>query len=136
MAAPWARTFEANASSPGPEIGLAEDFHDRRYPMRQLLYVGMVVVLPLLLLAAPVGASEEVLTSPAPATFHALRRLPAAEGAALTPMTDADLAATAGAIGPLNIGLNLAVVTQVNVCGLCVGVQQRNVGGSFQNLHF
>jgi len=96
----------------------------------------MGVVLPFLLLAAPVGASEEALTSPAPATFHALRGLPAAERAALTPMTDAQLAATTGAIGPVNIGLNLAIVTQVNVCGLCVGVQQRNVGGSFQNIHF
>jgi hypothetical protein len=104
--------------------------------MQQLLRVGMGIVLPLLLLAAPVGASEESIMSPAPATFHALHRLPKAERAALTPMPDAQLAATTGAIGPLNIGLNLAVVTQINVCGLCVGVHQSNIGVSFQNIHF
>lgn len=105
---------------------------------QQLIRVGLGVILPALLLAAPVRASDEPSVGRAPATFHALRQLPAAERAALAPMSDAQLAAVTGAVGPieLNIGLNIAVLNQISVCAVCMGVQQTTVGSSSQSIRF
>jgi hypothetical protein len=76
-------------------------------------------------------------------TFYALSAMPAVERSAIGPMTDDQLAEINGArrgagrrsdsAGPRhgrrggsNIGVNLAIVNQINICALCSNVNQGN----------
>ena len=65
----------------------------------------------------------------------------AAERALLTPLPDDQLAAIEGARcvsaqrnNPVNIGLEVGIVNQINVCAVCAGVRQTNVTCISQDL--
>ena len=80
-------------------------------------------------------------------TFDTLTNLPGEEPTILTIMADDQLGAIVGA-GHLNrrfrvprrtarqVGLNITVNPQINVCGVCVGSAQNNSGNGFQRITF
>jgi hypothetical protein len=88
--------------------------------------IGFVVVLALTLSAVPVIAGD---------TFRALSTLSAVEHARLTPLPDDQLAAIEGERS-LNIAVQVAVVTQVNVCAVCKNVAQVNAAAVVQRARF
>jgi hypothetical protein len=86
--------------------------------------MGLVVALALTLSAVPVIAGD---------TFHALRTLSVAEQASLTPLPNEQLAAVEGARN-ININVQVAIATQVNVCAVCKNVAQVNVAAVVQGI--
>jgi hypothetical protein len=88
--------------------------------------IGLVVALALTLSAVPVIAGD---------TFHALSTLSAAERASLTPLPDDRLAAVEGGLN-INIAVQVAIVTQVNVCAVCKNVAQVNAAAVVQGASF
>lgn len=84
--------------------------------------IGLVLAFALALSAMPATASP---------AFHAFKNLPAVDQASLDPLSDDQLAAVEGAL-KLVIGVNVAVVSQVNVCALCRNVAQVNAGAVAQ----
>ena len=80
-------------------------------------------------------------------TFNTLTNLPGEEPAILTVMADDQLEAIVGAghgnrrfraprRTARNVGINIVVSPQINVCGVCAGVKQNNSGVSFQRITF
>ena len=86
-------------------------------------------------------------------TFHTLTKVPGAEPSILTVMTEDQLGAIVGAGnlkrrfrvpritahnvgGNINVGINIAVSPQINVCAVCAGVVQNNAGAAFQRITF
>ena len=86
--------------------------------------MSLVVALALTLSAVPVIAGD---------TFHALRTLSAAEQASLTPLPNEQLAAVEGALN-ININVQVAIATQVNVCAVCKNVAQVNAAAVVQGI--
>jgi hypothetical protein len=85
--------------------------------------IGWVLAFVLALSVAPAVAND---------TFHTFSTLPAVEQASLTPLSDDQLAAIEGAASPrsltVNIGVNVGVLPQINVCVVCEDVAQTNIG--------
>jgi hypothetical protein len=105
--------------------------------MKKFISLGLAltIVLPTMLMASDEAAVGEELIA-----FHALSTLPPEERAALSLMTDDQLASRAG-MGPtinvpVDISVNVATLTQLNTCALCKNVAQGNVGVSSQRLRF
>lgn len=88
------------------------------------IITGVVLVLFLTLPAVPALADD---------TFRALSKISTKDQALLTPLDDHQLASIEGAshksgqkTKPINIGINIAVIPQLNICVLCTDVTQRN----------
>jgi hypothetical protein len=91
------------------------------------------LVLTLLSSIPPAQAASDgaAVSGEARPTFHALSRMPDEAYRSLTPLTDNELDSVTGA-APLN--LNLGLVLQINVCAICRGVTQTNIGVLLQNI--
>jgi hypothetical protein len=102
--------------------------------MKRLVVTVMVSTLVLMLLPsippAQAASGEAAVSGEAP-TFHALSRMPDEAYRSLTPLTNDELDSVTGA-APLN--LNLGLVLQINVCAICRGVTQTNIGVLLQNI--
>jgi hypothetical protein len=72
------------------------------------------------------AASDESI-SKTPSTFHALSRMPGGERAALTPLTDEQLASKEGGRSCFACtGVNIAVPVLINISVSSTGVTQTN----------
>jgi hypothetical protein len=98
------------------------------------IIIGVVLALCLTLSVAPAIADD---------TFQALSKMPTTDRALLTPLSDDRLASIEGARlsitetrSPVNIGVNAAINTQLNICILCRDVEQGNAAGFRQNIRF
>ena len=96
--------------------------------------ISIAVLLSLVLSIVPAIADD---------TFQAFNKMPATDRAFLTPLSDDQLASIEGARGgitdtlsPINIGANVAIITQLNICALCAGVEQVNPAAIRQNNSF
>lgn len=81
-------------------------------------------------------------------SFHTLTNVPMEEPRILTAMADDQLGAVVGAgsfkrlfyrmarTAPINIGINISVTPQINVCGVCIGVTQNNSFRGLQRITF
>jgi len=81
-------------------------------------------------------------------TFHTLTKVPGEEPTILTVMTEDQLGAIVGAgnlkrrfrvprrTAPIQVGINIVVSPQINVCAVCTGVAQNNSGVGFQRITF
>jgi hypothetical protein len=78
-----------------------------------------------------------VVSAIADDTFQAFNKMPATDRAPLTPLSDDQLASIEGArLSPVNIGVNVAITPQFNVCVQCTAVIQANVAATRQNIRF
>ena len=91
-------------------------------------------------MALALALTLSVVPAVAGDTFQAFP-MSAAERALLTPLPDDRLAAIEGARcvsaqrnNPVNIGLEVGIVNQINVCAVCAGVRQTNVTCISQDL--
>jgi hypothetical protein len=98
------------------------------------IIIGVVLALSLTLSVVPAIADD---------TFQTFRKMSAEERALLTPLGDDQLASIEGArhstttkIAPINIGINVAVIPQLNICVLCRDVIQVNAAASAQTNRF
>ena len=94
--------------------------------------IGVVLAFALTLSVMPAGASD---------TFHAFSTLPAVEQASLTPLSNDQLDAVEGGAFPPypdlpTVSINIAVLPQINVCAVCKGVVQTNIGVIAQGSRF
>ena len=90
--------------------------------------LGVVLALSLTLSVVPAIAED---------SFQALSKMPATDRALLTPLSDDQLASIEGArLSPVNIGINVAITPQFNVCVQCTAVTQANVAATRQNIGF
>ena len=93
--------------------------------------IRIVLAVALAFSAVPAVASD---------TFHAFSPLSAPEQAILTPLSDDQLAAVEGAafrsLPTVNVGVNVAMAPQINVCVVCEDVVQTNIGVSAQGISF
>jgi hypothetical protein len=76
-------------------------------------------------------------------TFQAFRKMSAGERALPTPLSDDQLASTEGAKhwtayenSPINIGINVAITPQLNICVVCTDVGQGNAAAISQAIRF
>jgi hypothetical protein len=76
-------------------------------------------------------------------TFQAFSKMPATDRALLTPLGDDQLASIEGArlgitktLGSVNTGVNVAIITQLNICIRCTDVEQANVAPTRQIIGF
>ena len=93
---------------------------------------------------------HEISNTQTQVTLHTLSNMSGSDRTTLTPMTDNQLDAIYGARNyersirvskrtahvNINVGLNIAVSNQINVCGVCSGVSQNTSRFSFQSLKF
>lgn len=98
------------------------------------IIIGVVLALSLMLSVVPARADD---------TFQAFSQIPAEEQARLTPLGDDQLASIEGAQHwtatrnrPINIGINVAITPQLNICALCRNVTQVNAAASRQLIRF
>jgi len=92
------------------------------------IIIGVVLALCLTLSVVPAIADD---------TFQAFHKMPATDRALLTPLSDDQLASIEGArLSPVNIGINAAIVNQLNICILCTDVEQTNAAAIRQNIRF
>jgi hypothetical protein len=98
------------------------------------IIIGVVLALCLTLSVVPAIADD---------TFQAFRKMSARERALPTPLSDDQLASIEGAEhwtayenSPINIGLNVAIITELNICVLCTDVEQANAAAIRQNIRF
>ena len=114
--------------------------------------LGFLLAIPLC--AIPVMASNvdinmrESGTADPTVTFHTLTNVPMEEPRILTVLADDQLGAIVGAgsfkrlffrmarTAPINIGINISVTPQINVCGVCIGVTQTNSFRGLQRITF
>jgi hypothetical protein len=94
--------------------------------------LGLVLAFALALSVLPAVASD---------TFHAFSTLPAVEQARLTPLSDGQLAVVEGGAFPPfpdypTVAINIAILPQINVCAVCGGVVQTNIGVISQGSRF
>jgi hypothetical protein len=88
------------------------------------IIIGVVLAFCLTLCGVPAIADD---------TFQALSKMPTTDRALLTPLSDDQLAAIEGAsLSPVDIGVDVAIITQLNICALCTDVGQANVAPIFQ----
>jgi hypothetical protein len=82
--------------------------------------------------------TRSVVPAIADDTFKAFNKMPAVDRALLTPLSDDQLASIEGTrlVGPINTGVNVAIITQLNVCIRCTDVEQANVAAPRQNIRF
>jgi hypothetical protein len=95
---------------------------------------GIVLALSLTLSVVPAIADD---------TFQTFRKMSAEERALLTPLGDDQLASIEGTSHstttknvPINIGINVAVTPQLNICVLCRDVTQVNAAAISQTNRF
>jgi hypothetical protein len=69
-------------------------------------------------------------------TFQAFNKMPATDRAFLTPLSDDQLASIEGARQRLNTGVNVAIITQLNICIRCTDIEQVNPAAIRQNISF
>jgi hypothetical protein len=92
------------------------------------IIIGVVLALCLTLSVVPAIADD---------TFQAFNKMPATDRALLTPLSNDQLASIEGArLSPANIGINVAIITPLNICALCTDVEQANVAATRQNIRF
>jgi hypothetical protein len=96
------------------------------------IIIGVVLALCLTLSVVPAIADD---------TFQAFHKMSAGERALPTPLSDDQLASIEGAnspidIGPIDIGINVAITPQLNICVVCTDVEQGNAAASFQAIRF
>jgi hypothetical protein len=98
------------------------------------IVIGAVLALSLTLSVVPAIADD---------TFQTFRKMSAEERALLTPLGDDQLASIEGARhrtafknAPINIGINVAVTPQLNLCALCRDVTQVNAAALAQTNRF
>jgi hypothetical protein len=93
------------------------------------IIIGVVLALSLMLSVVPAIADD---------TFQAFHKMSAEERALLTPLGDDQLASIEGARknAPINIGINVAVTPQLNICVLCRDVTQVNAAALAQTNRF
>jgi hypothetical protein len=91
--------------------------------------LGVVLALSLTLSVVPAMAED---------SFQALSKMPATDRALLTPLSDDQLVSIEGAriVGPINTGVNVAIITQLNVCIRCTDVEQANGAAPRQIIRF
>jgi hypothetical protein len=96
--------------------------------------IGVVLALSLTLSVVPAIADD---------TFQALSQISAEERARLTPLGDDQLASIEGARqwnankkGTINVGINVAVTPQLNICAVCRDVRQGNAAATSQAIRF
>jgi hypothetical protein len=104
----------------------------RRSAMK--IIIGVVLALSLTLSVVPAIAED---------SFQALSKMPATDRALLTPLSDDQLASIEGAryrltekVGPNNTGVNVAVITQLNICIRCTDVEQTTAAAPRQIIRF
>lgn len=101
-----------------------------RHPAAMLVTVTVVVVLLLSVVPARAASDNAAITS-ASHSFHALHRIAEEAGGTPVALSDDELASiTGGRRGIFGIlgNLNLGIIVQINVCAICAGVSQSNVG--------
>jgi hypothetical protein len=98
------------------------------------IIIGVVLALSLMLSVVPAIADD---------TFQAFSQISAEDRARLTPLGDDQLASIEGARhrttfknAPINIGINVAVTPQLNICALCRDVTQVNAAAISQTNRF
>jgi hypothetical protein len=92
------------------------------------IIIGVVLALCLTLSVVPAIADD---------TFQAFNKMPATDRALLTPLSNDQLASIEGArLSPVDIGINVAIITPLNICTLCTDVEQANVAATRQNIRF
>jgi hypothetical protein len=98
------------------------------------IIIGVVLALSLMLSVVPAIADD---------TFQAFSQISAEDRARLTPLGDDQLASIEGARhwnankkGAINIGINVAIIPQFNICVLCTDVRQANAAAIFQAIRF
>jgi hypothetical protein len=76
-------------------------------------------------------------------TFQAFRKMSAGERALPTPLSDDQLASIEGAKhwtayenSPINVGINVAITPQLNICVVCTDVGQGNAAAISQAIRF
>jgi hypothetical protein len=102
--------------------------------MRQLAVTviasAVLIALPPWIAPATAAGHDEAVAPADGPVFHALGRLPGTVRDTLTPLTDEELASVAGAArriaGVGAFAIDLDIIVQVNVCGVCRGVRQSN----------
>jgi hypothetical protein len=98
------------------------------------IIIGVVLAVSLTLSVVPAIADD---------TFQAFHKMSAEERALLTPLGDDQLASIEGARhstttrnAPINIGINVAISTQLNICVQCRDVTQVNAAAILQPIRF
>jgi hypothetical protein len=98
------------------------------------IITGVVLALSFTLSVVPAIADD---------TFQTFRKMSAEERALLTPLGDDQLASIEGARhrttfknAPINIGVNVAVTPQLNICAVCRDVRQGNAAATSQAIRF
>jgi hypothetical protein len=93
------------------------------------IIIGVVLALCLTLSVVPAIADD---------TFQAFRKMSAGERALPTPLSDDQLASIEGAYknSPIDIGINVAIAPQLNICVLCADVEQTNAAAIRENIRF
>jgi hypothetical protein len=98
------------------------------------IIIGVALALSLMLSVVPAIADD---------TFQAFRKMSAGERALPTPLSDDQLASIEGAKhwtayknSPINIGINVAITTQLNICVVCTDVGQGNAAAISQAIRF
>jgi hypothetical protein len=98
------------------------------------LIIGVVLALSLMLSVVPAIADD---------TFQAFSQISAEDQARLIPLGDDQLASVEGAKhwtayknSPINIGINVAITPQLNICALCRDVTQVNAVSIRQPIRF
>jgi hypothetical protein len=96
--------------------------------------ISSVLLLSLVLSVVPAIADD---------TFQAFNKMPATDRTLLTPLSDEQLASIEGArqrltktLGSVNTGVNVAIITQLNICIRCTDVEQANVAPIRQVIRF
>ena len=98
--------------------------------------IGLALAFALTLSTAPAVAED---------AFHAFSTLPATPRATLTPLGDDQLASIEGASHwnatqngaiDIDIGINVAITTQLNICALCRDVTQGNAAVITESIRF
>ena len=104
--------------------------------MKKLSIISIVLALVLSIVPA-MAASDESISGKAPATFHALSRMPSGQPAALSPLTDNQLASIEGG-GSCFVctGVNIAVLVPINISVLSRGVTQGTLVLLSQSISF
>ena len=104
--------------------------------MQKLSIISLVLAL-VLSIVPPMAAGDEPISGKTPASFHALSRMPSGERAALSLLTDDQLASIEGGwICFVCTGVNVAVVVQNNISVLSRGVTQGNLVQLSQSISF
>lgn len=92
--------------------------------MKKVILVGLVLALVLSVVPS-MAETNSIANDNTPVTFQAMSHL-----STVMPMTDTQLASVEGAA--INIGLNIAVPVQINVCVLSPGCRLFNISNIFQ----